>query len=457
MAHLLPDDKSKILHRLEDMITNIDEIHTDPVVETCRNVIIFDGMALVNAIRKSGDIETCSDLANSFINMLINKSRGFHEVRLVFDRYVENSLKEQMRVKRTHGKSTYYHVTDSTLIRYISLKEFLSDIRTKGELCEYLADKVLQPSKSSKNMSGVLFVTDGTRTRGNIDVTEDLQNHNQEEADTLILLHALSLDKRANVVVESPDTDVFLLMISMYHLLPPNISFKTGKGDKTREIDIGLVCQALGEKHALALLGFHALTGTDVSGKFAGRTKEFCFKIFLSCEDDILHALAILGTQQDLPTEIYETLERFVCLLYKSKKYSNVSDLRWHLYSNRQAEAESLPPTRGSLELHIMRANFVTMVWKKANESIVSFPSACDFGWETGVSGRLIPIRCKMPPAPEAITNLIKCGYRGCTRNCSCRKNKLSCTEICNCFASGCNNEFTKLPDDALVDDDDEY
>ena len=284
---------------------------------------------------------------------------------------------------------------------------------------------------------------------GDIDVTKNLQNHNQEEADTLILLHALSLDKMEKVVVESPDTDVFLLMISMYHLLPPNISFKTGKGEKTRDIYIGLVCQALGEKHALALLGFHALTGTDVSGKFAGRTKEFCFKIFLSCEDDILHELSTLGTQQELPTEIYET--------ENTKKYSNVCDLRWHLYSNRQAEAESLPPTRGSLELHIMRANFVTMVWKKANERIASFPSACNFGWETGKSGRLIPIRCKMPPAPEAVINLIKCGCRGSTRNCSCRKNKLSCTEICNCLESGCNNEFTKILADALVDDDCEY
>ena len=86
-------------------------------------------------------------------------------------------------------------------------------------------------------MLGLFFVTAGTRTRGNIDVKENLQNHNQEEEDTLILLHALSLDKREKVVVESPDTDVFLLMISMHHLLPSNISFKTGKGDKTRLLD----------------------------------------------------------------------------------------------------------------------------------------------------------------------------------------------------------------------------
>ena len=94
---------------------------THPVVETCRKVIIFDGMALVNAIKKSG--ETCSDLANSFINMLINKSRGFDEVRLVFDRYVENSLKEQMRVKRTHGtdtRTTLFFYANIWLIKFYS-------------------------------------------------------------------------------------------------------------------------------------------------------------------------------------------------------------------------------------------------------------------------------------------------------------------------------------------------
>ena len=106
-------------------------------------------------------------------------------------------------------------------------------------------------------------------------------------------------------------------MISTYHLLLPKISFKTGTGDKMSEIDIGLVCPALGEKHALT-------GGTDVRGKFAGRTKEFCFKIFLSYEDDILHALALLGTKQELSTEIYKKLERFVCSLYKSKKYLSI-------------------------------------------------------------------------------------------------------------------------------------
>ena len=61
-------------------------------------------MALVNAIKKTSDIRTCDDFANAFINLLIKSSTGYEEVHLVFDRYLENSLKQHMRNKRTKGK-----------------------------------------------------------------------------------------------------------------------------------------------------------------------------------------------------------------------------------------------------------------------------------------------------------------------------------------------------------------
>ena len=73
-----------------------------------RRVILFDGMGLVNALNKTSDIETCSDLANTFIKMLVTKGEGFDEVRLVFDRYLEISLNSKMRNKRTQGTSIIY-------------------------------------------------------------------------------------------------------------------------------------------------------------------------------------------------------------------------------------------------------------------------------------------------------------------------------------------------------------
>jgi len=89
-------------------------------------------MVLVNAILKTDHIKTCNDFAQVFLDQLSNMAGNYDEARLVVDRYLDTSLKEQMRRKRTKGKSTYYHVKDTTLIQNISLKDFLSNIKTKA-------------------------------------------------------------------------------------------------------------------------------------------------------------------------------------------------------------------------------------------------------------------------------------------------------------------------------------
>lgn len=103
----------------------------------------------------------------------------------MFDRYIKTSLKEKMRTKRTKGKSRYYHVKDNTLNVNISLKDLLSDIRTKKELTEYLANKVVRYSKSSNNRLKKLIVTSGSQTKGNVDILDSLLTHSQEEAHTV--------------------------------------------------------------------------------------------------------------------------------------------------------------------------------------------------------------------------------------------------------------------------------
>ena len=87
-------------------------------------VIIFDGMAIVQKIKKTGNLKTCRDFAKVFIDILINESRGYKQLCLIFDRYMKHSLKEQTREKRTKGKAVHFKISDDTKIENYSMKVF---------------------------------------------------------------------------------------------------------------------------------------------------------------------------------------------------------------------------------------------------------------------------------------------------------------------------------------------
>ena len=79
-------------------------------------------------------------------------------------------------------------------------------------------------------------------------------------------------------------------MVQMYPNLPSDISFLTGKGILKRNLPVQPLHDTLGQKCASAILGFQALTGSDLSGRCAGKTK-----VFMACDDNILNALESLG------------------------------------------------------------------------------------------------------------------------------------------------------------------
>ena len=71
------------------------------------------------------------------------------------------------------------------------------------------------------------MVTSGTHTEGNVDIPDLLLTHSQEEADTLLILHAVSVSHEADLVVSSPDTGVLLLFVHMFLHLPLSTVFLT--------------------------------------------------------------------------------------------------------------------------------------------------------------------------------------------------------------------------------------
>ena len=71
--------------------------------------IIFDGMAVANKVDiKKLKLSTCSEYAAEYVKKVVFESRGFNEVRIIFDRYIEESLKAGTRSGRTGGETARY-------------------------------------------------------------------------------------------------------------------------------------------------------------------------------------------------------------------------------------------------------------------------------------------------------------------------------------------------------------
>ena len=104
------------------------------------------------------------------------------------------------------------------------------------------------------------MVTSGTHTKGNVDIPDSLLTHSQEKADTLLILHAISVLHEAELVASSPYTGVSLLLVFMFLHLSLSTAFLTGKRRLKRNISVCNIHNKLGQKRASALLSFYTLS-----------------------------------------------------------------------------------------------------------------------------------------------------------------------------------------------------
>ena len=141
----------------------------------------------------------------------------------------------------------------------------------------------------------------------------------QEEADTRMILHA------GNIVINSPDTDVFVIYLMVSEKIDANINFKTGNKNKARIISINKVKEEVKDKYDAvvsvglesfkALVSFHAFTGCDTVTAFAGLGKSKAFKI-MAKSVQYINLFEKLGENWHLEEKIIRGIEALVCHLY---------------------------------------------------------------------------------------------------------------------------------------------
>ncbi len=446
-------DKSKLIHALRALATTNTDLQeqtndsTHPmqtVTDQCKKIAVVDGMVIVQKIStKATNVATVKDLSVCINDQLLNLTRDFDEVIVVFDTYKTDSLKNRTRQKRRKGNDpVQYQVRDETSIRHITLSRFLSHNQTKSDLTEYLAEKILEFNKDS---SKLIITSAAGRTRCNRDVGP-LPDNNHEEADTLMICLGVSATERnskdAHMTFFSPDTDVLVLVIANYDRLPINTTISMASGVQ----EVRPIWKALGQEKAKALPGLHAFTGTDNTGRFCRIGKATWFKLFLAAEDDIIEALATLCEDVNVSEELQVTLAQFVCSAYcpKGIQLLNIPELRWHMFCKYMAESEKMPPTMGALKQHILRAHIEARVWGQAAVAEQKLLDPLKNGYYKDSScENLKPTTTDVLPAPEAIVELVRCQCKGnCASNrCSCRFRDLPCTDLCLC-SSQCENDI---------------
>ena len=285
----------------------------------------------------------------------------------------------------------------------------------------------------------------------------------QEEADTLMILHASEAAKTGCTVhIYSQDTDVLILAIRRVPELGKKAALVMGTGDRRRVVMLEPIFNALGSEKATGLCKWHALTGCDTTGHISGKSKESCLEAYLKASPEIVDAISSLGNGTEPSADTITGCASFLCSLFcrKGVSISEPHNLRWKLFKQQGSDkgVDLLPPTLGAWTEHILRAHCQAAVWE---QDLVLHPTILDplkLGWARDDVG-LVPVLSKVPPAPLSVVELVRCkcgasnpsSTNNCaTARCSCKSKNLVCTELCRCEAEEERCENTASHPDAV-------
>lgn len=388
--------KSRLLHAIEGETAPVEMLQED-------HTFIVDGMAHVRQL-KSGGL-TFDQFSTKLLKAIVNASPFASRLDIVFDVYFETSIKDVERQRRSTGEMTVKQIVSSAPIKQwgqlLSSGEFknklvtyfLNDWKTKRHL---LYDKTVYVNDSSETW---LF------TKHRMEICERLQS-NQEEADTRMLLHAKDASVNYNnIVISTPDTDVFILAASNQDAIGCNLFMLTGTGDNKRIIDLNLACEEYFSRinnadyskqmFLQALPGFHCFTGCDSTSAFSGRGKIKPLKILIQ-KQEYIEAFGELGKSWNVSRENIAILESFVCHMYGKKDSLklgiSINDLRYDIYcrKNGRVSCESLPACENVLQQHIKRVNYQTRIWRMCLDCIVEQCDPSEHGWGVDDGGLFV-------------------------------------------------------------------
>ena len=374
---------------------------------------------------------------------------------IVADTYQDDSIKNTTRQARGVGGLVKFNECD-LMPEPKKMKEFLQNSSNKIRLNEIIQKYAASPL--SWQWSGEVTVTYGrqvwTRSDGirNIMVWQD---NLFEEADNRMVVHvkdAIIENNCKNIHIRTVDTDVVVIMLAfMPHLTDHdkevNIHIDFGQGDNRRLICLKQSFKSIGNSISNALLFFHAFTGCDSTASFFGKTKSYWFKLLQAYprQQELIQTFEQLSWRPQLEVihSSMTEIERFVNHGYGQTNLHSVDESRFTIFTSLvSGNLRELPPTKKSLELHVMRSAYQSgWVWGNTLSQEIC-PSLTEWGWvcSNGINLQIEWYRRDSISETMTLAKLIKtCKCKksstSCKR-CNCAKHKFACLKFCGCKQS---------------------
>jgi len=432
-GELRPCNKSELLKSLETL-------HTSPLSNTPNvDALLIDGAALVNMLKPNGACKTFSDYAEQvYLPYIRERLHKVARVDVVWDRYIQNSLKAHTRDKRGTGIRRKVEPNGRLPGNWA---KFLKVDYNKTELFVYLAG--LTSNINCEDNKRVVSTLDTTAISSNGTLSDTLSRCTHEEADTRLLLHASECGKNGmrKLMIRTVDTDVVVLAIVYFSQMSiSELWIAFGNGKQFRYIPVHEIVNTLGEDKSKVLHVFHAFTGCDQTSAFQGRGKNTAWATWMSSDESVTEAFTQISqrpTIQDVMSAA-PVLERFVVRMYdRTSQCQNVNEARKVLFAQKDRSLENIPPTNDALLQHTKRAAYQAgHCWGQCLVSCPELPSPAEWGWSMADSGSWQPVWCTLPEASLICKELVKCGCKpdkGCSGRCKCLKAGMMCTALCKC------------------------
>lgn len=377
-------------------------------------------------------------------------------LHIVFDSYLESSVKGGERLRRTCGVNSV-DLTElcadvpipqqmqkfwNSSVNKVMLQGLVRDLVVSTELVNL--DVVLGGCVTDEGVVPAEFLPSGRPTSpSETKETIEALTCDAEEADDRIIMHcAWEVDQGSSrLLVVSNDTDTVTRLLHFIHHLQKKglreLWVEFGTGERRRYIPIHTLADKLGEGLSKVIVKAHILTGDDALSKIG--TKHAA----LSCNPE--HYLSNFAQSSMLTDENFTEAEKYLVRVWagaKSKSESKTFDqlrVEVQLRATTPKSLDALPPTSSAIHSHIRRAFYC--IRKVLCLLDVTQPDIdpTRYGWMKD-NDTLLPEK-GLNPLPPKMLFVCKCRGKCDSARCLCKKSGAKCVVFCHMEQSTCQNK----------------